>query len=185
MEQMQGTPITRSGGYSIRVGWHAAAYNVDRATEQRYWRMKWLLLVLAILLGILVAFAAEHILFEIISPLLASHAEPIKNYPLLWQFIIYAFTLVCGILVYLQIISLVGNHMVRGAEQRDEGFSLLEQRRRAAKVRKRDILFYAIMLPLIWLVPVSFGGAVKILLSVLILGRAAEITYFRVLRPEK
>lgn len=185
MTQMQGTPITRSGGYSIRVGWRAAAYNVDRATEKRYWLMKRLLLLLAIILGIVAAHAAEHTLFEIISPLVAERTGLIRNYPGLWQFLIYLLTLVCGGLIYLQTISLIGYHMARGAEQRDQGFSLLEQRRRAAQVRKRDILFYAVMLVLIWVVPVSFGGAVKALLSLLIAGRAAEITYFRVLRPAK
>jgi len=177
---MQGTPITRSGGYSIRVGWRAAAYNVDRATEKRYWLMKRLLLLLAIILGIVVAYAAEHTLFEIISPFVAERTGLIRNYPGLWQFLIYLLTLVCGGLIYLQIISLLGYRMVRGAEQRDQGFSMLEQRRRAAQVRKRDILFYAVMLVLIWVVPVSFGGAVKALLSLLIAGRAAEIIYFRV-----
>ena len=185
MEKIQGTPITRSGGYSIRVGWRAAAYNVDRATEKRYWLMKRLLLLLAIILGIFVAHTAEHILFDIISPLVSGRSGMIRNYPVLWQVGIYALTLVCGTLIYLQIISLVGSHMVRGAEPRDAGFSLLDQRRRAANVRKRDILFYVVLLLLIWLVPVSFGVAIKLLLSMLIAGRAAEITYFRVLRPAK
>jgi len=179
MTEMQGTPITRSGGYSIRVGWRATAYNVDRATEKRYWLMKRLLLLLAIVFGIVAAYAAEHTLFEIIGPLVSERTGLIRNYPGLWQFLIYALTLVCGSLIYLQIISLMGYRMVRGIEPRDEGFSLLAQRRRAAQVRKRDILFYAVMLALIWTVPVSFGSAVKMLLSLLIVGRAAEITYFR------
>jgi len=186
MEQKQGTPIRRSGGYSIRVGWRAAAYSVDRATEKRYWLMKRLLLLLAIILGIIAAYAAEHTLFEIIGPLVSERTGLIKNYPGLWQFLIYTLTLVCGGLIYLQIISLMGYRMVRDAEQRDEGFSMLEQRRRAAQVRKRDILFYAVILALIWTVPVSFGGAVKMLLSMLVVGRAAEITYFRFFdRPDR
>jgi len=181
MEQMQGTPITRSGGYSIRVGWHAVLYSVNRDTERRYRLMKILLLVLAIFVGILVVKAAEQFLFEFIAPLVSSRTVLIKNYPAIWQLLIYGLTLGCGAVIYLQCVAMWGNRMVAGSEPRDEGLTLMEQRRRSADVRKRDIATLMLIPILFWLGPTSFGTPLKAFVTLLVAARLAEIIYFRVI----
>jgi len=185
MTDIEGTPISRGGGYLIRVGWRAAGYSVDRKTEKRYWLIKGALLVLAILVGIAAVLAAKFVLFEIVAPIVSGHTSLIKNYPGIWQLMIYLLTTVCGGLIYLQIIAVIGRRMVRGFAARDEGMPFLEQRRLAAVFRKRDIFLILIPLAVIWFVPIGFTMVLKVFLSLLIGARLAESVYFRFVSPGK
>ena len=185
MSDIKGTPISRQGGYLIRVGWRAAGYSVDQKTEKRYWLMKAVLLLVAIIVGITVARGVESLLFERVSSLVSGHTTLIRNYPSIWQFIIYVLTFVCGGLIYLQLISLIGKRMVRGFDARDDGFGFLAQRRRAANVRKRELIMVPVVLGALWFAPVGLGGALKAFLTLLVAVRLAEILCFGILYPAK
>jgi hypothetical protein len=174
MEQMQGTPITRSGGYLIRVGWRAAGYSVDSATETRYQTVKILFGVLAILAGLATVYGVEYLLFDILDPLVGERTRLIREHPGLWRLMIYMATLLFGVLIYLQLLVMVGNHLVKGHEKRDDGFSFLAQRRRAAFSKKREYLAAIIGLVVIWALPMVFNQPLQLVLTLILLVRIGE-----------
>jgi len=182
MTEIKGTPITRGGGYLIRVGWRAVGYSVDKATESRYRMMKAVLLLIAILVGIGAVFLAEYVLFDIVDPIIEGRTKLIRSHPELWRLLIYVLTVFFGGLIYLQITASVGNHMVKGASKRDDGLSFIEQRRRIAFSRKREFLVGILAVAAIWLAPVDFNMALKATVSLLIAARLFEGLYLKVVR---
>jgi hypothetical protein len=176
-----GTSIKRAGGYLVRVGWKAEGYSVDTKTEGRYRLVKFLLAALAVAVGIAVALFGEWLLFDVVGPLVRSRTTLIAFYPMLWQLLIYGLTFICGWYIYRSILARMGNKMVHGFERRDEGFSVLEQRRRAAFSRKRDYLAGVIGLglllsPAIW--PEDYGS-LRLFVGLLILSRIVEGLLFK------
>ena len=85
---MRGTPITRAGGRFIRVGWRAEGYSVSSGAKTTYQVYTILLFLLAIAVGITVAYWAEFVFFNFASPLIAKVWPDVKNYPSLFQLLI-------------------------------------------------------------------------------------------------
>ena len=183
--EMRGTPITRSGGYAIRVGWGAKAYSVDRATEGRYRRAKFLLLVLAIAVGVGVSFLGEFLLFEVVGPLVRSYTPLIAHCPEIWLFVIYGLTFVFGTAIYWQIVSKVGHGMVKQQKPLDDGYSLIEQRQRWAKKRKRDLIPLAIGIAAVTYNPSEFGFGLQAFLLILFGFLFFEGLFFKYIKPVK
>lgn len=183
--EMRGTPITRSGGFAIRVGWGAKAYSVDRATEGRYRRAKFLLLLVAIAIGVAVSLLGEFLLFDVVGPLVRGYTDLIAYYPEIWLFVIYGLTFVFGVAIYWQIVSMVGHGMVKRQKPLDEGYSLFAQRQRLAKKRKRDILMLLVILAAITFAPLEMGLGLQMFLYGLFGFLLAEGLFFRFVKPVK
>lgn len=150
MTDTVGTPITRTGGYLVRVGWKAEAYSVDAKTESRFRLTRIFMMGLAIIVGVATALFGEWLLFDVVNPIIRSRFSFVTNHPNIWFFVIYGLTFMCGTLVYLMIMAKIGTSMVRGFEKRDDGLSFMEQRRRLAFTRKRDMIVHLLGLGLIF-----------------------------------
>lgn len=185
MSEMKGTPITRSGGYLIRVGWGAIGYSVDRDTESHFRRAKMFLLMLAIAIGVAVAMAVEYTFFAFIARKASEFIPAIKLYPELWRLLIYLATLMVGGLIYLQVVASVGKGMVKGRQPFDKGCSLFEQRQRTAYVRRRVLIPMAVALGVVMFVPLGLSFSLKLFLSFVLGGFMLEGLYFRYVRPVK
>ncbi len=179
MTEMTGTPITRSGGYLIRVGWRSIGYSVDRDTENRYRRTRAILFILAIVVGVAVAMGGEYIFFTFVSPLASEYLPWITKTPELWRLMIYSLTLVVGGLVYVQIIGAVGKSMVKGRDPFDNGYDLKEQRRRASFKKKRVLIPLVLVLGVVGFAPLSLAFSVQLLLCAVLGYFLAEGLYFK------
>ena len=154
---MKGTPITRSGGRLIRVGWRAEGYSVNASTEKAYFIYTMLLLAVAILLGIVVAYSVDVLYFTFIGPQVAKVVPEIKHFPNLIRLMIYYSTLFCGGIIFWHIRAMVGSVLVRGSTRLHEGYSIVEQRRRASIKRKRAYLFFILLAVAVWFFPEAEG----------------------------
>lgn len=185
MTEPKGTPITRSGGYLIRVGWKAVGYSVERAVDNRYRMVRVILFVAALVIGIGVAVGANYVLFNVAMPLILKVFPDAKNYPELWKLLIYLSTLFFGGLIYWHIRAKAGEAMVKGAVPVHAGFGLVDQRRRAAKARKREITLLLIVLVLVLVAPLGLGFGLKIFLALVAGYFLVEGLYFKFFSPKK
>lgn len=176
---MTGTPITRSGGYLIRVGWRSIGYSVDRDTESRYRRTRAILFILALAVGVAVAMGGEYIFFTFVSPLASGYLPWINKTPELWRLMIYGLTLVVGGLVYALIMGAVGKSMVKGRDPFDNGYDLKEQRRRASFKKKRVLIPLVVGLGVVGFAPLMLAFSVQILLIGVFGYFLAEGLYFK------
>lgn len=181
MTETVGTPITRSGGYLVRIGWKAEGFSVDAKTEGRYRAARIALTVLAIFVGVGVALFGEWLLFQVVNPIIRSRYSFIVDYPSFWQLVIYGLTFVCGWVVYRFILARVGSGLVKGAEKRDDGYSLIEQRRRAAFSKTGEFLFGFLLLAG-WIGYVFYAAewsALQLFILLLLLARIGEGFLFK------
>jgi len=185
MDQMQGTPITRSGGYMIRVGWRAVAYSVERAVEEKYRRLQIILLILAVGLGGGAALLVYHLFLTVIIPLAGHRLPMLVNYVNIWPLLIYGTALVSALFFYRLIMAVVGKRMVRGLEAKDAGFGFMEQRRRVAWVKRRWLIVLALILALIIFVPVEFKNGQRLFMALLFGYLFFEGLFFRYINAAK
>lgn len=178
--QMKGTPITRGGGHLIRVGWRAVGYSVDDATESSYRLYSILLFVLAVAVGIAVVYAAEFVFFTYAVPL-ASKVTPIfRDYPEAFRLLICLSTLGCGGLVFWHLRAKMGESLVKGATKLHDGFSLVEQRRRASLKRKRERIPLIVVILLVVFVPHGMSSSLQAFLTLIPLYLLVEGIVFQV-----
>jgi predicted lysophospholipase L1 biosynthesis ABC-type transport system permease subunit len=185
MAETKGTPITRSGGFFIRVGWKAVGYSVERSTYLRYRMVRSILFLLALAIGISVVIGANYVFFNLAMPLIHKVLPDAGNYPEFWKLLINLSTLFFGGLIYWHIRAKVGEAMLKGVTPVHAGFGLVEQRSRAAKKRKREITFLLIILVLIFTVPVGMDFSLKIFFAIITGYFLAEGLYFKLVAPSK
>lgn len=183
--EMTGTPITRSGGYLIRIGWRAVGYSVDRDTESRYRTARAILFMLALVVGVGTAMAVEYVFFTLISPKAVEYLPWIRNSPELWRLVIYGLTLVCGGFIYLLVLASVGKGMVKGRQPFDEGYSLLEQRRRGSFKKKRILIPLFLLLVGIFFAPQPVELSHKLMVALVFGTLFVEGVYFSLTTPKK
>ncbi len=132
MEEMQGTPITRSGGYMMRAGWRAVGYSVDAGTETKFKIACTVLWLLVAALGVVISMFLLDIFYTYIAPKVSPHIPAIKNYPAIWQYLTYSGVFFVCYFVYLFLRTQLSNFFVKGCPVLDEGSSFLTQRRESA-----------------------------------------------------
>lgn len=183
--QMKGTPITRGGGHLIRVGWRAVGYSVDDATESSYRLYSILLFVLAVAVGVAVVYAAEFVFFTYAVPL-ASKVTPIfRDYPEAFRLLIYMSTLGFGGLIFWHLRVKMGESLVRGATKLHDGYSLLEQRRRASLKRKRERIPLIVGILLVVFVPHDMSSSLQAFLILILLYLLVEGIVFQIWLPKR
>jgi len=185
MTEVKGTPITRGGGYLIRVGWDAVGYSVERGVESRYRNIRAVLFFLALFVGIGVAVGAEYIFFQYAAPFAKQYVPAFVQYPEVFRLLIYSSTLFFGWLVYWQIRARVGQKMVQGNTALDEGYSFMEQRRRGCCKRKRTLGPLIVILLLILFVPHVWGLGLQLFLIMVVGFFLMEGLYFKFISSEK
>ncbi|MBL4787806.1 MAG: hypothetical protein JKY60_01710 [Kordiimonadaceae bacterium] len=184
MEKSQGTPITRGGGYFIRIGWRAVGYSVDRAKQTQYRALRVLLFIFAVVTAWFVVPFASELYFTTIAPMASSFVPLLFDYPALVALLIYLLTLFFGGLVYLIIVAAVGKAMVRKLSAVDNGFGPVERLRRAAMTRRRSLFLLVAVLAAaaLLLEPLS---SEQLFLMILLGFKFTEGLFFRYLSPGK
>ena len=185
MAEMKGTPITRSGGHLVRIGWRAVAYSVTKAKASRYKVTRAILFLLAVAVGAGAAHGAQFILFTFIAPLAAKVGVNFNFYPELCKLVIYGLTLLVGGLIYLQILAVVGKRMVRGVAAFDDGYSLFEQRQRAAQTSRRKLILLASVMGVIFLAPIGWEVGLQLFAAGLVGFLIVEGLFFRLIVQAK
>ncbi len=180
MAETMGTPITKGVGFIIRVGWEAKAYRVSHAVYRRYRIYSALLFMLAIIVGVIVSYGAEFVLFEYIVPLVNKINTIIKDHPQIFRLMVYLSTLVLGGLIYLHLRGKVGAKLVADSAPLDEGASFMEQRRRSALVRKRAWTLVVLLLAVILFAPIDMSLSLQAFLAIIPAYLLAEGIYFKV-----
>lgn len=181
--KVRGTPITRSGVRLIRVGWRAVGYSVESSVGSRYRLYSILLLVLAALVGIGVVYGASYLFFGFVSPLASQVLPMIKDYPGIFEMLIYFSTLVIGGAIYWHIRGKLGESMVRGRTPVHAGYSLFEQRRRGSLRRKRLQIPLLAVIAIVIFVPLGLSYALKMFLVLLGAFFLLEGIYFQFFAP--
>ena len=189
MTEMQGTPITRGGGYLIRVGWRVVGYSVDKATDSMYRRVRAVLRVLAILVAVIVANVVIYVFFTFIAPLAVKVGIHVNYHPEIWKFVIYWLTLVVGTVSYMQIMAMVGKNMVAGQTPFDKGYSFgqrLEKRRQHAGTSLFRLIagFAGIAVTVYFIMPVTGLSLGLFIISLLILAIGEGLFFRLYYRPE-
>ncbi len=185
MQQSNGTPITRSGGYFIRTGWRAKGYSVDQEQESFYQRTKILLGIVALLLGIGAALGITHFFETVFVPLLQERLPMLAYYPSFWRLMIYFGVLFGGIAVYGQAVVMVGRSIVKGKHPLDEGYGFSEQRRRASRHRRRSLILRLVLLAVLVFVPLWEDHSKRDFLILVFGYQFLEGLYFRYISPGK
>ena len=185
MTEMKGTPITRSGGYIVRVGWRAVAYSVTKGQAFRYKATRFILFLLAVAVAVGVAHGAQFILFTFITPLAVKVGVNFSHYPELCKLVIYGLTLLVGGLIYLQILAAVGKRMVRGVAAFDDGYSLFEQRQRASQTSRWKLILLASVMGVIFLAPIGWEIGLQLFAAGLVGFLFVEGLFFRLIVQAK
>lgn len=181
--EMKGTPITRGGGRFIRVGWCAVGYSVDQATQSRYRALRVGLFVVAVALGVLVVQGTSYVFFTYASPLAAKFVPAFKNYPQLFQLLIYLSTLLLGGLIFWHLRAKAGERLVRGQAPVHQGYGLLEQRRRGSLQRKRERIPLVVFMAVVLFAPLGLTSSLKVFLTLIPAYFLAEGIYFQFQQP--
>ena len=175
----QATGITKGVGFVIRVGRQAKAYRVSHAVYSRYRLYKFLLFLLAIVVGVAVSYAGSYVFFGFVSPLAGKVTSILKNHPQVFQLLIYLSALFFSGLVYWNLRAKLGEKLAKDAVALDEGSDLIEQRRRSAMVRKRERLLLLLLLGAILFVPQDLSLSLQAFLALIPLYFLAEGVYFQ------
>lgn len=183
MDQMHGTPITRSGGYLIRVGWRAVGYSVDHSLEARFQQIRLLLLALALLVGVGAALLVQHLFMTIIVPLGSEHLPMLKNYVGIWLLLINLTTWICGSVIYMEIMATIGERMVGDQPAFDKGLGLVDQLREEAWTSKRVIILTGLIIAALLAAPFEIGAGVRPIVLIVLGYHFAAGLYFRYVRP--
>jgi len=184
MAETAGTPITKGVGFVIRVGWAAKAYRVSYAVHRKYRMYSSLLLILAIIVGVMVAMGASAVFFQLMVPLINKVNTIFKDHPQLFELLIYLSTLVLGGLIYLHILGKVGAKLVKDAVALDEGGGFMEQRRRGALKRKRAWTLLVVLLAIVLFVPMGMSLSLQAFLTLVPAYFLVEGIYFKVVTPK-
>ena len=179
-----GSLIKRGGGHLIRVGWRAAGYSVDASIATRYKLYTALLFLLALAVGVATVYGASFVFYSFAVPLASKVTPFFKNYPDLFQLLIYGSTLVFGGLIYWHIRALVGMRLVNGAPKLHDGFSLLEQRRRGSARRKRVRIPLLVLILALGFAPLGLERSLQVFLVLIPLFFLLEGIVFQLWKPK-